>query len=493
MAALLGIDIGTSSTKGVLTSHDGRVLAQADRPHEVSRPQPGWAEHDAEAVWWGEFCSLCRELAPQSDEPVVAVGVSGVGPAFLAADAHGDPLRPALLYGIDSRAMAEVAELTDLLGEDEIARRCSGGGAGLIGSTLGADSVGPKIAWLRRHEPDVYARTRHLFMPASFIVHRLTGAYVLDPLSASGVDPLFDLVAERWIDDWAELLAPGLPLPELAWPGEGAGRVSAEAAAATGLPEGCVVAVGTRDSYGDAMSAGLTEPGDGLLIYGSTMTVLEVTTDRGIPYLFPGTRNVTGAMATSGALSTWLAGITGADIGTLVAEAKATPAGADGLVVLPYLQGERSPLSDPDARGTLIGLTLHHTRGHLYRALLEASAYGLRHTLEALGSERLTHVRAVGGGLRGGLWAQVISDVTGLTQHLTAQSAGACYGDAKLAGLAAGVTGRDDPWTQIVGTVEPDPSARGTYDALYAVYRDLHPATVDLQHRLSSHQRERTR
>nr|MDQ2716407.1 FGGY family carbohydrate kinase [Chloroflexota bacterium] len=171
-ALLLGIDIGTASSKGVLVRPDGEIIARSERAHELSLPHPGWAEHDAESVWWADFMSLCAQLLPQADAPIAAVCVSGIGPCLLAADEHGDPLRPAILYGIDTRATREIEEQTERYGAERILERC--------GSPLTSQAVGPKLAWLKRHEPEVWHKTRYFLMASSFIVQRLTGEYVLD-------------------------------------------------------------------------------------------------------------------------------------------------------------------------------------------------------------------------------------------------------------------------------------------------------------------------
>src|SRR6266702_7177288 len=209
---LLGVDIGTTSSKGVLVHPDGHVRARSVRVHALSLPRPGWAEHDEEAIWWSDFVSICTELMAQADAPLAALCVSGIGPCLLATDQNGRPLRPAILYGIDTRATQEIAEQTARFGEATILERC--------GSALTSQAIGPKLAWLRHHEPEVWKRTRYFFMASSFIVQRLTGEYVLDHHSASQCDPLYDLHEQRWIAEWADEIAPGLSLPRLLWPAE---------------------------------------------------------------------------------------------------------------------------------------------------------------------------------------------------------------------------------------------------------------------------------
>lgn len=487
---LLGIDIGTSSSKGILTGADGAEFATAERAHQLSLPRPGWAEHDAETVWWQDFLALCKELLAQADGKIAAVCVSGIGPCVLVADEQGQPLRPAILYGIDTRAASEIAELTERYGAEKILERG--------GSPLTTQAVGPKLLWLQRHEPEVWRRTRYFLMASSFVVQRLTGEYVLDHHSASQCDPLYDLKGNCWIEEWAREVAPGLPLPRLVWPAEVVGTVTSDAAELTGLPMGTPVVAGTIDAWAEAASVGVREPGDLMLMYGTTMFIVEVLQDlKGSPKLwgtvglFPGTETLAAGMSTSGALTGWLRQIANdLPYETLLAEASAVRPGAEGLVVLPYFSGERTPIFDPLARGVICGLTLSHGRGHLYRALLEATGYGVRHILEAMqeaggGGKRLV---AVGGGTKGGLWTQILSDITGRSQELPAQTIGACYGDAWLAAIGAGLASPETPWNTRVTIVEPNKAVSATYEALYKVYRDLYPATLSQVHALAKMQ-----
>ena len=488
---LLGVDIGTSSAKGVLARPDGEVVAIAERPHELSLPRPGWAEHDAEEVWWEDFRGICTELLPSADEKIAAICPSGIGACLLPANREGRPLRPAILYGIDTRAEKEIEELTDRYGEEEILARC--------GSPLSSQAVGPKLLWLRRNEPEVWQKTEKLFMASSFIVHRLTGEYVLDHHSASQCDPLYDVHENRWIEEWAEETAPGLPLPRLLWPAEVAGEVTLEAAEKTSIPAGTPVVAGTIDAWSEGVSVGVQNPGDLMLMYGTTMFMIEILEESlahpglwGTTGILPGTHNLAAGMATSGALTGWLKKISG-DVSyeKLTKEAADVSAGANGLVVLPYFAGERTPLFDSRARGLISGLTISHGRGHLYRATLEATAYGVRHILEYMreaGGKGERFV-AVGGGTKGDLWTQIVSDVTGRKQQLPEQAIGASYGDTLLAARAVGLAEQDADWTKIVAVVEPNKANRELYDELYGVYRDLYPATREASHRLADLQK----
>ncbi|GAA3216853.1 FGGY-family carbohydrate kinase [Dactylosporangium siamense] len=488
MKAFLGVDIGTSSSKGVLVDAAGRVLATAVREHEVHRPFPGHVEMDGE-VWWAEFTSIAAELTTGApDAEVAAVGVSGMGPCVLLTDAAGVPLRPAILYGVDTRATAQIEAMSaELGGPEAILARC--------GSALSSQAVGPKLRWVAEHEPGHWRQARRLFMPASWLAYRLTGAYTLDFHSASQCTPLFDTHALDWHAPWVARIAPDLELPRLAWSDEVAGVTRA---AVSGIPAGTPVITGSIDAWTEAVSVDAQNPGDLMLMYGTTMfliaTVRAPLTSPamwGTVGALPGSRNLAGGMATSGALTGWLRDLVGApDFTGLLAAAEASGPGARGLLMLPYFAGERTPLMDPDARGVIAGLTLEHTRGDLYRAALEATAFGVRHNVEALraAGASVERVVAVGGGTRGGLWTRIVSDVTGLPQVVPAITIGASYGAAYLAARTS-VAARIADWNPPEVTVVPDPATRAGYDELYALYRELYPATRTIAHTLAARQR----
>nr|WP_246315376.1 FGGY-family carbohydrate kinase [Kineococcus aurantiacus] len=497
----MGVDIGTGSSKGVLTTLDGRVLARASRTHRTDHPRPGHVEHDADAVWWADFRAVSRELTARAADPadvahgrVVAVGTSGIGPTVLLADEHGHPLRPAVLYGVDTRSVAEAAELEQRYGAQDLLRRC--------GSTMSTQAAGGKLEWLRRHEPDVFARARYFFMANSYLAFRLTGEYVLDRHSASQSTPLYDRHERAWIEDRCEEIAPGLPMPRLVWPSERVGTVTARAAAETGIPAGTPVAAGTCDAWAEAESVDVGQPGDLMVMYGSTTFFIAVTDGpRSHPSLWgtagarPGQSTLAAGMASSGSAVEWWRETVGSPgVAELVAEAAKVPPGSHGLVALPYFAGERTPFADADARGALLGLTLRTTRGEIDRALLEATAFGVRHNLDEMDAAgvEVRRVVAVGGGTGSPLWPQIVSDVTGLRQELPAERIGASLGDAKFAAVALGAVDVAATWNRTESVTEPDPEAAATYAALYPVYRRLHEATADLQHQLAALER-RTR
>jgi xylulokinase len=386
---------------------------------------------------------------------------------------------------VDTRAEREVDELSDLFGADEILRRG--------GSALSSQALGPKLAWLRRHEPRVYAATRRWHMASSFVVARLTGRWALDHQSASQCDPLYDLADECWSRDWAELAVPGLALPDLRWPGEIVGEVHAAGAAATGLRPGTPVVCRTIDAWAEAVSVGVRRPGDLMIMYGSTMFIVlyaerparhsAIWRTAGVD---PGSVTLAAGLATSGSLTAWLQGLTGdPPFADLVAEAATVPAGSDGLLLLPYFAGERTPILDPSARGTIVGLTLEHGRAELYRAILEGTAFAARHNLETMAPDAQLRAVAVGGGTHGRLWTQIVSDVTGVPQAIPVETIGACYGDALLAAEGVALASAGSSWARTAECVKPVGERRPLYDDLYRHYRALYPATKATQHALA--------
>jgi xylulokinase len=489
---LLGIDIGTASSKGVLAHPDGAIYATAQRPHRFQTPRPGYFEQDAEATWWGDTVWLIRNLLTGIDaSQVAAICVSGVGPALVPCDASLRPLRPAILYGIDTRAEAEIEELDDLFGRESILARG--------GSRLTSQALGPKLLWLQRNEPEVWERMAGWYTTNSFLVAKLTGELAIDRHSASQCDPLYDLDTGDWAVDWCEHVFGDMVLPRLLWPTDVAGLVHGAAALETGLPIDTPVMAGTIDAWAEAFSVAVENAGDLMLMYGSTMFLVQVTATaapHGQLWLTegvePGKRTLSAGMATSGSLTEWVRGVTGnASFAELAHEADAVAPGSDGLLMLPYFAGERSPLYDPDARGVITGLTLSHTRAHLMRAAYESIAFATRHNLEVLGEATAppTRVVAVGGGLRSGPWAQIVSDVTGMAQIIPTETVGAAYGDARLAAIGSGLISNEAPWAQEDYVIQPNSSVAPAYQRLFELYRQLYPATADVVH-ASVHQLE---
>lgn len=492
MSYYLGIDIGTFESKGVLTDVEGRIVASAARPHKMLVPQPGWAEHRPREDWWGDFCFLSKALIAQSGidpRDVKAVAASAIGPCMLPVDADGEPLMNGVLYGVDTRAAAEIAELTGTIGESRLLDRC--------GATLTSQSVGPKILWLRRHRPELFARTAKIVTSSTYIVERLTGEHVIDHYTAANFAPLYMVDEQRWSTELTDAIIDIERLPRLVWTTDIAGHVTARAAAETGLAEGTPVTAGTIDAGAEALSVGVLDPGDLLLMYGSTIFIVAVTRERVrdprlwyAPWFFEGLHTAQSGLATSGTLSHWFRDQFARELDpatavvTLAQEAEASPPGANGVVMLPYFSGERTPIHDPAARGMIFGLDLTHTRGDLYRALFEGIAHGTRHVFEthADAGEPARNILVAGGGTRNHVWSQATSDISGLTQTVREKTIGASYGDAFIAALAVGDVQRDDikRWNPVVSEIRPDAGLRDLYDRQHRIFRELYPRTKPL-------------
>jgi xylulokinase len=488
----LGMDVGTYESKGVIVDGEGQVAASATRPHEMLVPRPGWAEHRPREDWWDDLTAISRDLLAASGlEPraIDAVAVSAIGPCMLPVDRHGEPLMNAVLYGVDTRASAQIASLSARIGEDAILSAC--------GNALTSQSVGPKILWLKETQPEVYAKTARVLTSTSYLVWRLTGETVVDHYTAANFSPLYDVNTQRWTAQLAPDILPLERLPRLAWTAEIAGRVTAAAAAETGLAVGTPVAVGTVDAAAEALSVGVQAPGDMMLMYGSTVFVIEVT-DRAIrdarlwyaPWLVPGAHASMAGLSTSGTLTRWFRDqlARGVALEELVREAEASPKGAHGLLCLPHFSGERTPIHDPAARGAFVGLDLTHTRGDLFRSLLEGIASGTAAILETYreAGAAPAAVLAVGGGTRNMVWLQATSDLARIPQIIRERTLGASYGDAFLAALAIGAVGpeRIAAWNPIVRTVEPERVA--AYERQYPLWKSLYERTKDVSHALGA-------
>jgi xylulokinase len=489
MKHYLGVDIGTFETKGVIVDQGGRIVATAARPHQLLVPQPGWAEHRPEEDWWQDFLFVTRKMLAESKiqpSSIAAIGTSAIGPCMLPVDADGAPLMNAVLYGIDTRAAEEIVDLTQRIGADTLIGKC--------GNALTSQSVGPKILWLKRHRPDLFARTHKVLTSTSYLVHRLTDRFVIDHYSAANSSPLYLPDRLGYSDALANDIIALDKLPESAWTTDIAGTVSARAAEESGLAVGTPVIVGTIDAAAEALSVGVAKPGDMMLMYGSTIFIIEITPKRVAdsrlwyaPWLFPGQHASMSGLATSGTLTHWFRQQFARELDpetavvTLTREAEKSPAGAKGLVMLPYFSGERTPIHDPQAKGMIFGLNLTHERGDLFRALLEGIACGTNHIFETyaeVGQEPAA-IYAVGGGTKNRVWAQATSDISGRAQIVREKTMGASYGDAFLAAMAVGDVQASDveKWNPIASTFRPDPGLRERYGKLYRIFRDLYPAT----------------
>jgi xylulokinase len=501
---LLGIDIGTYSSKGVLCRPDGAILAEARADHEMSIPKPGYAEHDADGVWWSDFKQIAKAISakiPVGDE-IAAVGVSAIGACVLPVDIEGMPLRPGILYGVDTRAVSQIEELENKYSRESLVE--------FGGTRLTTQAIGPKILWIKQNEPEIYRKAAKFITSTSFIIHKLTGNYVIDAHTATEFNPLLNIKSVSWDNKFAEDIVSLDKLPKIGWSNEIAGVVTSAASSDTGIPEGTPVNFGAVDALSEAVSVGVVETGELMIMYGSTaffifliekpISTNELWLEAGA---FKGQYEYSAGLSTSGSATTWfrdqfakeliLAESKGSPNAytTLAEEASASPVGSNGLIMLPYMSGERTPIFDPKARGVFAGLSLSHSRGDMYRAVLEGTAFAIRMNLEAMerAGARIKHGVAVGGGASNELWLQMVSDISGIPQMLPEKTIGASYGDAFLAGLAIGAIENvgvlKNSWVKIKREIYPDMEKKKVYDQLYLLFKDLYQQSKSVIHQLA--------
>jgi xylulokinase len=467
--AVLGLDLGTTEIKAGIVDLDGRLLALTRHAYDLTIDGPrGRAEQDPGA-WWSAVVGAVRSLRAADLADIVAIAADGHGPTLVATDARGEATRPAVTF-LDTRAAAEADALT--------------AATGVRGWSLGGL---PAALWVQRHEPDVAAATCWYLSTWAWLAFRLTGI-ATSPLVPDEVVPDLDRVASV-----------GVPLDRLPpWTrtGDVVGNLTDAAAEALGLRAGIPVVGGTVDAFASYLGAGLLEPGDaydpggaagGFGVYWDRP--VEVAGGFVTPAPLAGRWSVGAAMAATGrALDWYRSDILGGTLSmeALLDEAAATPPGADGLVFLPYLAGERSPIWDPDARGVLAGLTLAHERGHVARAIVEASALAIRHVAAPMlaAGVHVTEMRVCGGPARSRFWNGVKADVTGFRVAVPAVLETAVLGSAILG--AIGIRAYGDlrtaipSMTSVVERIEPNPAHRPVYDRLFVGYKDLYPATAPI-------------
>lgn len=470
MTALVGLDVGTTGVKAVAIRPDGEVVARAERGYPLARPRPGWAEQDPED--WRRAAEAA--LAALAVEDVAGIGLTGQMHGLVALDAQERVLRPAILWN-DQRTAAECAEIEERVGFARLVE--------LTGNRALPGFTAPKLLWLRAHEPDVYARIAHVLLPKDYVRLALTGERATDVADASGT-LLFDVAARRWSDGVFEALdlpAAWLP-PALESP-----AVAGETA------DGVPVAAGAGDQAAGALGVGAHVPGPASIVLGTSGVVFAALSGFAVDpearahvfcHAVPGSWHAMGVMLSAAGSLAWFrdALAPGEPYERLIAEAERWSPGAEGLLFLPYLGGERTPHVDPDARGAFAGLSLEHDRGALARAVLEGVAYGLRDSLEllrSLGCE-VERGRVSGGGARSALWLGIVASVLGLPLERTAVEEGAAFGAALLGGVAGGVFA-DVPeavesCVSVRETIEPVPAWEPAYADGYARFRALYPA-----------------
>ncbi len=487
----LGLDIGTTSTIGVLIRPPGERLALEQRPVDLRSPRPGWAEEDPEQ-WWRNVCEITRALIETSGvrpEEIAAIGVAGMLPAVVLLDDQDRLLRPSIQQS-DGRAAAEVEALRAEIDEAAFTQ--------LAGNGVNQQLLAAKTRWLETHEPEVSARIATAFGSYDYINFRLTGEKRIEQNWAleAGLTDLragalsAELIAHTHLSERA--------LPKRALSTEVIGVVSPRAAAETGLKAGTPVVGGAADFIASGLASGLARRGDCLLKFGGAIDVLAVSAEaRPDPRLFldyhliPGLFVPNGCMATGGSALNWFAATLAGGKREAAREAgvslhayldcltERVPARADGVAIVPYFLGEKTPVHDARARGMISGLSLSHDIGHLWRALLESYAYAIRHHVEvfAEAGAETSDFRASDGGSNSRIWMQIVADVLQQPLRLAKQHPGSCLGAAWTA--AMGVGGVDE-WcaiTAMVGegkTISPQRENAAAYADGYAAYRDFY-------------------
>jgi xylulokinase len=442
---VLGIDSSTTATKAVLVAPDGAVVSVGVSEYGYDTPHAGWSQQHPQ-LWWDATATAVRQALHTAEvdaTSVAAVGLTGQMHGSVLLDAAGDVVRPALLWN-DQRTASECDEIRRSVGPQRLVE--------LTGNDALTGFTAPKLLWVRAHEPQAWARVRHVLLPKDFVRHRLTGDIATDVADASGT-LLLDVPQRRWSTEVLAALGldPGL-LPDLYEGPDVTGTVSAAAAEVTGLRAGTPVVAGGGDQAATAVGVGAVTPQVGALSLGTSGVVFvptagPVVEPQGRVHAFchavPDTWHVMGVMLSAAGSLRWYRDTLAPQVpfADLVSQAQAAPPGCDGLRFLPYLTGERTPHPDPDARGAFVGLTVRHTRAHLTRAVLEGVAFGLRDGLElmrAAGVALPHELRVSGGGSKSALWRQIVADTLQVPLVATATAEGAAYGAAVLATVAAG-------------------------------------------------------
>ena len=489
--SLLAVDLGTSSTKAGVYSLEGQELGTATAQYPTAYPRPTWAEQEPDHWWNAAVATIrgCLEQAQIPPDAVRAVSISGQAPSCVALDDRGRPLRPAIVW-IDRRATEEVTWITEHVGTAMV--------HSVSGNQIDGYFGGAKWLWFRKKEPELFDQTSKILQAHSYVIFRLCGEIVTDHSHAGLCGPCFDLHKKEWSLEMCEAL--GIPismLPELAPSQQVIGKVHAEGARATGLAAGTPIVAGGGDFACATLGCGVIEVGEAAQMLGTAGNIL-VPMGRTIdpdPRLI-NTVHVTGdylalGSVYAGGVIQWFrdqlgepeiaeSRVTGESAYRLLDErAGAVLPGAEGLILLPYFMGERTPIWDPYARGVYLGLTPYHTRAHMYRAALEGVAFAFRHMIEIVEQQgvRIEEVIAVNGGAKSPLWRQIFADVLNARVNHYAGGTATLLGDVVLAGIGTGyltdfsvVKG----WQKTMETQEPNPAAHSLYAKYYTVYRGVY-------------------
>jgi len=498
MPCLLGIDLGTQSVRSLVLDDQGQVRSVAQAEYPILTPRVGWAEQEP-ATWWRATCQTTQEaLAKARVAPgdIAGVGLSGQMHGTVCIDREGLPVRPAIIWA-DGRSAAEVDELVAELGRDRLAQ--------LTANPLAAGFMAATARWLLRHEPETIARTATLLLPKDYIRLRLTRHVGTDVTDAAST-LLFDVAGRRWSEEMARAVGirPEL-LPRVHESHEVCGTVTRHAARDTGLALHTPVVAGGGDQPVSAVGNGVLEPGTLLATIGTGGQLFTPLEDPSYDpelrthtfcHAVPGRWFIMGAVLSAGLCLRWLRdqvfGGLGLDYAAFSDEAAQVEPGAEGLVFLPYLLGERTPHMDARARGVFFGLALRHERRHIVRAVMEGVAFALRDSLEIFRAIGVTsrQILAAGGGARSAVWRQIQADVFGTPLALVEAAEPAACGAAILAGVGTGIfAGPERAIARVVRlgkTLEPIPGNVALYEERYAFFRSLYPRFKELYRDLSA-------
>lgn len=497
MEVFLGIDVSTTGVKALLVGRDGSVVGSATTEQPLFTPYPLWSEQNPEDWWKGAVQSIREVLRSTgvSGVDVVGIGLTGQMHGLTLLDEAGQVLRPAILWN-DQRTGPQCDEIRARLGRERLIQ--------ITGNDALTGFTAPKILWVQENEPEVYRKIRHILLPKDYVRYRLTGEFAVDRADGSGTI-LFDLQRRDWSPE--VLAALGIPLDWLPKTYEGpevTGRITAEAAQLTGLREGTPVCAGGGDQAAQAVGVGAVRPGIVALTLGTSGVVFATTDQAFIEkegrlhafcHAVPGRWHLMGVMLSAAGSLRWYHDTFTPDLSydALIAPAGDVPAGAEGLLFLPYLTGERTPHPDPLARGAFAGLTIRHGMAHMTRAVLEGVAFGLRDSFELMrsaGLSQIEQVRVSGGGARSPIWRQILADVFNVELVTVNTTEGAAYGAALLAGVGVGVWPNVDAacaaTVRSTGATYPRAEQVRRYEKIYPFYRQLYPALKELTHQLSS-------
>jgi xylulokinase len=491
MTYFLGIDSSTTGVKALLIDEQGSVVGTATTELSLSTPKPLWSEQEP-ADWWNGAVNSIRQLLQNtgvSGDEVMAIGLTGQMHGMTMLDGAGEVLRPAMLWN-DQRTGAQCDEIRARIGKERLIE--------LTGNDALTGFTAPKILWVREHEPAIFAKVEQILLPKDYVRFKLTGEYATDKAGAAGT-LLLDVKSRDWSSEVLDALEiPATWMPKTHEGTEITGRISSEAAEATGLKVGTPVVGGGGDQAAQAVGVGAVEAGITALTLG-TSGVIFASADE--PYVesagrlhafchaVPNRWHLMGVMLSAAGSLRWYRDTfaIGVDFDTLLAPVADIAIGSEGLLFLPYLTGERTPHADPLARGAFVGLTIRHTQAHFTRAVLEGVAFGLRDSFELMKSAGLTDIKQVrvsGGGAKSSLWRQILADVLNVELVTVNTTEGAAYGAAILAGVGAGAWPDVDTACRIcvkqIGSTFPDATAVVKYEPIYAQYRQLYPALKDI-------------